>query len=224
MIETICPLATVTTSGALESAWAFLQKGGLFMIPLGITSVAAMTAILYKILSLSPNRIIPNALARQVETFHDLIATDGIAPLIAEFTRGHSALARLAAVAIKHRGRPQRDITLAVESAAREETARLHAGIGVLDTCITIAPLLGLLGTASGLVTIFQGLSEAADHVTIARGIAEALTTTIFGLAIAVPCVVAHGIFSRKIEVLTVRLESLLADLAYTCQQADSNP
>ncbi|MEI8039694.1 MAG: MotA/TolQ/ExbB proton channel family protein [Verrucomicrobiota bacterium] len=224
MIETIQPLAAVATSGALPSAMEFLQKGGLFMIPLGITSIAGMTAILYKLLALARNRVIPPALARQVETFQELIAADRLEPLLKEFKNGHSALARLAAVAVKHRGRPQVDITLAVESAAREETARLHAGISVLDTCITIAPLLGLLGTASGLVTIFQGLSEAADHVTIARGIAEALTTTIFGLAIAVPCVVAHGYFTRRIEVLTVRLEALLSELAYICQNPAANP
>ena len=93
----------------------------------------------------------------------------------------------------------------------------LHAGIGVLDTVITIAPLLGLLGTASGLVLIFQGLGDNSDHLAIARGIAEALTTTIFGLAIAVPCVVAHGYFIRRIEMLTARLESLLASLATVC-------
>jgi biopolymer transport protein ExbB len=58
----------------------------------------------------------------------------------------------------------------------------------------------------------------AADHLAIARGIAEALNTTIFGLAIAVPCVIAHGYFTRRIELLTVRLESLLSDLCEACQ------
>jgi biopolymer transport protein ExbB len=223
MIEITAPLSAIAASDGLQTAWAFLKKGGLFMIPLGITSVAGMTAILYKFLSLSRDRVIPATLVRQVEDFQQLAAADKIEPVLKEFDKGESTLARLSAVAVKHRGRPQRDITLAVESAAREETAHLHAGIGVLDTCITIAPLLGLLGTASGLVTIFQGLSETADHLTIARGIAEALTTTIFGLAIAVPCVIAHGYFTRRIEILTVRLESLLADLAYFCQKSGSN-
>ena len=220
MIETISPLSLIVGGGPLQTAWDFLQKGGIFMIPLGITAIAGSTAILYKFLALSRKRIIPETLARQLANFQELVTTDRIEPLLKEFHQGKSALARLSTVAMRHRGKPHREITKAVEASAHEETARLHAGIGVLDTCITIAPLLGLLGTASGLVTIFQGLSEAADHVTIARGIAEALTTTIFGLAIAVPCVVAHGYFTRRIEVLTVRLESLLADLTYACQKA----
>ena len=212
-------LAAIAAPDAFLSAWAFLQKGGIFMIPLGLTALAGTTAILYKILALADSRVIPEALARKVTNFKELAAADRIEPVLKEFEQGASALARLAAVAVRHRGKTQSEIAAAVEASAREETARLHAGISVLDTSITIAPLLGLLGTASGLVTIFQGLSEAADHLTIARGIAEALTTTIFGLAIAVPCVVAHGFFTRRIEVLTVRLESLLAGLAGVCQR-----
>lgn len=187
------------------------------MIPLGVTSVVGVAAIVYKFLSLSPQRVIPASLEKQLANFHELAQNGREVSVVKEVEKGGSALARLAASAIKHRGKPQADIANAVESAARVEVARLQSGIGVLDIVITVAPLLGLLGTASGLVTIFQGLSDAADHLAIARGIAEALNTTIFGLAIAVPCVIAHGYFTRRIELLTVRLESLLSDLCEAC-------
>lgn len=212
--------SSFSATKALQTSWDFLVKGGLFMIPLAATSLIGTTAILYKFLSLSRSRVIPPALENQVIGFQQLIAGDQVEPVLKEIERGNSTLARLAAVAVRHRGKPQRDIILAVESASREEISRLHAGIGLLDIVITVAPLLGLLGTASGLVTIFQGLSDTADHLAIARGIAVALNTTIFGLAIAVPCVVAHGFFTRRIDVLTARLESLLADFAHVCQKA----
>ena len=211
-------LAATDTSG-LSSALDFLHRGGIFMIPLGLTSVAGMMAILYKALSLSSSRVIPRALAHEVAQFQQRVVADQVEPVLAEIEKGQSVLARLAAVVLKHRGKSRGEITHAVESAAREETVHLHAGIGVLDTVITIAPLLGLLGTASGLVLIFQGLGNNSDHLAIARGIAEALTTTIFGLAIAVPCVVAHGYFVRRIETLTARLESLLASLSSVCEK-----
>lgn len=222
MIENLIPLAAYSVTDALRSSWDFMFKGGIFMIPLCLTSVIGMTAILYKFLSLSRSRVVPDSLAQKVANFQELAAADRTEPVLKEFGNGASTLARLCAVAVRHRGKPQRDIILAVESSAREETSKLHAGIGVLDIVITVAPLLGLLGTASGLVTIFQGLSDTADHLAIARGIAIALNTTIFGLAIAVPCVVAHGYFTRRIEVLTARLESLLADLAHACQKAST--
>ena len=213
-------ILAASESGGLSATWDFLHKGGIFMIPLGLTSVAGMMAILYKALSLSSSRVIPRALAHEVAQFQQRIVADKVEPVLAEIEKGRSVLARLAAVVLKHRGKSRGEITHAVESAAREETVHLHAGIGVLDTVITIAPLLGLLGTASGLVLIFQGLGNNSDHLAIARGIAEALTTTIFGLAIAVPCVVAHGYFVRRIETLTARLESLLASLSSVCEKS----
>ncbi len=209
--------------GGIHTIWEFLEKGGLFMIPLGITSVAGVMAILYKFLSLSGGRVIPHALAGEVENFQQRIVTDRVEPILKQFNEGESTLARIAAVVLRNRGKSRSEITHAVESAARQETVHLHAGIGVLDTIITVAPLLGLLGTASGLVTIFRGLGDNSDHLAIARGIAEALTTTIFGLAIAVPCVVAHGYFTRRIETLTARLETLLAHLASVCEKPGQN-
>lgn len=219
MIEAISPLASTSPAEAVKTTWAFLEKGGVFMIPLVLTSIAGMCAVLYKFLSLARSRVLPDPLVRQLDRFQELAATDRLDPVLNEISKGESTLARLADVAVRHRGRPQRDIILAVESSAREETARLHAGIGVIDTVTTIAPLLGLLGTASGLVTIFEGLSDAANYMAIARGIAEAMTTTIAGLAIAVPGVIAHGYFTRRIDVFTARLESLLAELANFCQK-----
>ena len=217
-------ILAISEPGGLAVAWDFLQKGGVFMIPLGITSVAGVMAILYKFLSLSNGRVVPAALARELDQFQRRVITDNGEPLLQKVNEGKSSLARLAAVVFKHRGKHRSEITHAVESAAREETVHLHAGIGVLDTVITIAPLLGLLGTASGLVRIFQGLGDNSDHLAIARGISEALTTTIVGLAIAVPCVVAHGYFVRRIETLTARLESSLTDLAHACEKPTPNP
>lgn len=212
------PLASL--GEAFAASWGFLLKGGIFMIPLSLTCLIGMTAILYKWLSLSNKRVLPDELVDQVERFAELESAGRLAGLTGEFEKGASTLARLSQVAMRHRGKPQRDIVFAVEASAREETSRLHAGIGVLDIVITVAPLLGLLGTASGLVTIFQGLSDSANHLAIAHGIAEALNTTIFGLTIAVPCVVAHGYFTRRIEVFTAKLESLLAELAHAIQEA----
>jgi biopolymer transport protein ExbB len=223
MIDLSITLLAANETGSFGAAWDFLLKGGIFMVPLAITSVAGLMAILYKALSLSGARVVPEALAQEIEKFQQRVVTDKVEPLLSEVEKGHSTLARLSAVALRHRGKPRSEITHAVESAARVETVQLHAGIAVIDVIITIAPLLGLLGTASGLVTIFQGLGDNSDHLAIARGISEALTTTIVGLAIAVPCVVAHGYFIRRIEMLTARLESLLTDLSSVIEKPNPN-
>lgn len=216
-------VSAVLADGSSSSIWNFLTKGGPFMIPLAITSVVGGMAILYKFLSLSRSRVVPDALAVKVANFENHVANNTTALVMQEFQKGESTLARLCAVAVKHQGKPQSEITQAVEASAREETVHLHAGIGVLDVVITVAPLLGLLGTASGLVVIFQGLGETTDHLAIARGIAEALNTTIAGLAIAVPCVIAHSYFTRRLETLTARLEGLLAELVHVCRGTRPN-
>lgn len=223
-MHTLLPLlAMIAASSRAQAFWEFLVKGGIFMIPLGITSLAAVTAIIYKLLALSRRRVIPDSLAAAISKIEDLRAADQVAPVLGDLEKGESTLARLSFIAVKHRNRAQSDIVRAVEASAREETAHLHSGIGVLDVVITVAPLLGLLGTASGLVTIFEGLGETTDHLAIAHGIAEALTTTITGLAIAVPCVVAHGYFTRRIEMMTARLEAILSDLTNSCHKAGPN-
>jgi biopolymer transport protein ExbB len=196
-----------------EASLAFLKKGGPFMIPLILCSIAAITAICFKALSLTRSRIIPSDLEQELESKSDQVPET----LQSKIKTGSSSLARLSAVALSKKGQAKADITQSIESAAREEVVKMHAGIGVLDVVITVAPLLGLLGTASGLVTIFQGLGETTDHLAIARGIAEALNTTIFGLAIAVPCVIAHSYFTRRIERFTARMEAILANFASNC-------
>ena len=208
-------LAISATAATLD----FLRKGGIFMYPLILCSVTSLTAMGFKAMALARSRTVPDSLVKGLTG----IGFSDSEPLNRELRLGASTLARLGAVALRHQGKPAADITRAVESSAREEVVKMHAGIGVLDVVITVAPLLGLLGTASGLVTIFKGLGETTDHVVIALGIAEALTTTIFGLAIAVPCVVAHGYFMRRIELLTARMESILADFVTTCARPNSS-
>ena len=113
----------------------------------------------------------------------------------------------------------QSEIAEAVQASARQEIVHLQAGMTVIDVVIAVAPLLGLLGTASGLVVVFSGLEAEADRVTIALGIGRAFKTTIVGLAIAVPAIMAHGFFQRKIDTLAARLEVLLTKLAHVCER-----
>ena len=188
----------------------FFNDGGMFMYALALTSFVALAAIVFKVLTLRRELVIPSRLEKELELLEQRGDAAGAEALIDRFKEGGSALARLGSVAARHRGKPRAAITDAVQASARDEVVQLNSGMTILDTVITVAPLFGLLGTASGLVVIFQGLGETTDHDIVARGIARAPDNTIVGLAIAVPAVVAHGWFSRRIEVLVSRLELLL--------------
>jgi biopolymer transport protein ExbB len=130
-----------------------------------------------------------------------------------ELRSSRSVLGRLGLIVLSGDHADKRDASRAIEARAREEIVELESGVALLEVVITIAPLLGLLGTVSGLVNVFSNLGDTAEHSAIAIGIAEALNTTIAGLAIAVPTVVAHSYFMKKIERMGVRMEILLGGL-----------
>ncbi|MEM1085088.1 MAG: MotA/TolQ/ExbB proton channel family protein [Verrucomicrobiota bacterium] len=219
MLNTISLVVAETAPGWAEQITLFFQEGGVFMILLALTSVAGLTAVLFKFLSLTRSRVIPEDLADKVDRFEETVSSGNAEAVLNEFEQGRSALARLCAVAVGQRGRPQSEIAEAVQATARQEIVNMQAGMTVIDVVIAVAPLLGLLGTASGLVVIFSGFEGDEDRVTIALGIGRALKTTIVGLAIAVPAIIAHGYFQRRIETLASRLEVLLTKLAHVCER-----
>jgi len=186
------------------------------MALLGLCSLASLTVILMKSISLTRSRILPDQLGQEVERFEHYLESDNLEQLQREFARGDNSLARLCSVALNNAGRSQSEVKEAVQSSAREEIVKMNAGMSVLDVVITIAPLLGLLGTAAGLITVFADLD---DKDNIGRGIATALSTTIVGIAIAVPSVIAQSIFSRRIETFSARLEVLLGRVVSACHQ-----
>ena len=103
---------------------------------------------------------------------------------------------------------------------------RLEKGLIVLEVITGIAPLLGLIGAVSGLVHVFSHLglsSGASDTRQIALGIAEALNATVFGLSIAVPTLIAFSYFSKKVEVMSVEMETLVVELISKCYYGRSS-
>ena len=200
--------------GMAEEAWNFFSEGGVFMALLILTSVIAVTVMVFKAMTLTRSRVVPRDLERKVEGLgRRTVGGNDWSAISLAGRAGKSTLGRLCAVALGQRQEGIDDPTEAVEAQAREEIVRMQMGLPTLEVVITIAPLLGLLGTASGLVLVFGGLGETTDHVAIARGIGRALSTTIVGLAVSLPCVIAHSYFTRRIEQWSARLEVLLGHL-----------
>lgn len=186
------------------------------MFLLGLCSLASLTVILMKSMNLTRAKVLPDQLGMEVEKFEEHLENGTLEGLQREFAKEDNSLARLCSVAMQNAGRTQSEVKEAVQSSAREEVVKMNSGMSVLDVVITIAPLLGLLGTAAGLITVFADLD---DKDNIGRGIATALSTTIVGIAIAVPSVIAQSTFSRKIETLSARLEVLLGRVVSASHQ-----
>jgi biopolymer transport protein ExbB len=188
-----------------------LTRGGPVVWAIGLLSVITLALILWKLFRLSTlgawsgGRVTGQAIA-DWQTGNPEGALARLAPR-------RSVRARLAHAAMSAR----RDATLTADTA-REETTRiarallaeLRSGLRPLDLIVTIAPLLGLLGTVLGMISAFQALQEAgaqADPATLAGGIWEALLTTAMGMAVAIPASMALTWFDSIADRLQAEME-----------------
>ncbi len=210
MLMTFPLLLNSSEPAAWQVVWGFFQQGGWFMLPIILCSIVAVAVIVYKWMTLGKSLIIPEGLVNKIEYIEEYLAKGSLGQLEEEFKAGETPLARLCYVAFSNAWRREGKVQEAVQSSAREEIVKMNAGMSILEVVITIAPLLGLLGTASGLVTVFSHVGLGADHASVGRGISMALNTTVAGLAVAVPTVIAHSHFNRKIETMSARLEVLM--------------
>jgi biopolymer transport protein ExbB len=203
----------------IQNALAFFINGGFFMGILLVVSIVAGTVIVLRGTALREKSIIPPPLASEIESLQPGDDLDKLERLIARYP---SSLGRVLSTLIRHLTWSRAEAVEAVQTKARHEVARLESGLIILEITTGIAPLLGLLGTLSGLVSIFTAIGN--DPNAVARGIAEALNTTIVGLAVAVPSLITYNYFQRRIEVMAVEMESLVADLVVKCYPPGETP
>lgn len=181
--------------------WDLFQRGGFVMWPLLLCSIAALAIIFDRLWFFvvasreEDGEVVGEALAaiaggRRLEAMQVVRKHQGPA-------------ASIVGAALAHAGQPMPVVEEAMSRAGRLELLRMQRGLGTLEAIITVAPLLGLLGTVTGIIRTFNvvgamaGLSTPAQ---MAPGIAEALFTTAFGLMIASPSVIFHAIFTHQID------------------------
>jgi biopolymer transport protein ExbB len=203
--------------GPLETIISFFGKGGFFMWPLLACSIVAVTTIILRGIALRRRNVLPLVVESEIER---LVPGGSAERLMRIVSADESSLARIARVALQHIRGPRSENVEVVETRARHEMVVLERGLIALEVITGIAPLLGLIGAVSGLVHVFSHLglgAGTADTKAIALGIAEALNATVFGLSIAVPTLVAFSYFSKKIEVMSVEMETLVVELISKC-------
>ncbi len=203
----------VLFASAFDSIVTFFAQGGIFMIPLVIVSIMATTVMLLRGFALRESVVMPLAIAEEVRR---LEPGDELTPLASLIRANPSPLGHILLALVRHLSWPRADNAEAVQTRARHETARMETGLVLLEITTGIGPLIGLLGTLSGLVGMFSNIGSG-DPLVIAHGISEALNTTIVGLSVAVPSLVAHNYFMRKIEVMAVEMEAVAAELLGKC-------
>jgi len=197
----------------------FFIQGGFFMGALLLCSVVSLGVIVMRGLALRRKFVVPPEIEREIDALeHD--DPEGASRLQRFLRNDQSAMGRIASTGLQHLHWPKAENVEAVQTRAHHEIVRLESGLFMLEVIVGIAPLLGLLGAVSGLVKVFGAFGDSAaqsDPHVIAKGISEALSTTIVGLAIAIPSLIAYSYFTKRIETMAAEMASLTADLLAKC-------
>lgn len=212
-------LAPVLAASSIRAVYEFFAQGGFFMVLLLACSIISMAVIILRALALRRDIVMPPIIEREIESLQPE-DTDGVVKLSRMVRNDNSTLARIAQVGLLNLNWPKMENLEAVQTKARYEVLRLESGLFILEIIIGIAPLLGLLGAVAGLVHVFAAFgadASTSNPQLMAKGISEALSTTIVGLAIAVPSLIAYSYFAKKVETMASDMESLISELLAKC-------
>jgi biopolymer transport protein ExbB len=198
-------LLLLTAAGGEEQK--FMMEILVYLV-LGMTSVVGLAFIVERALMLRWARVVPPAITEALDACK---SRDDVKALRRVCGQKPSPLGRLLMLAADHLDWPKEENTEALQTAARHEIVRLERGLVVLEIIVGIAPLLGLVGTIAGMITVFGDLGQTGlnDATKLAQGIALILRATLIGLLIAIPSLIAWSYFSKKVEVFAVEMETL---------------
>ncbi len=176
-----------------------ISGAGLFIYPLALCSFVGVFIIIERSLALRRGRILPPSSLLRIERREK------------SDPRDRSTLGNLGRHAENH---PDDDDGLRAMAAL--EVNKMERGLVFLEIIIGAAPLLGLLGTVTGLIQVFANISPDTglpEPRAFVEGVALALTTTVLGLSIAIPCLVANGYFQRKVDTFSVQLAAVVEQI-----------
>jgi biopolymer transport protein ExbB len=178
----------------MPSGLLWVVKGGPVMVPLLVCSVLALAAVFERSWFWWRSR-------ERGEADRVLVAVgrEQWDEALGFADASRSPVARVLAAGIRHRNPAP---ALAMETAAQEEAVRLNRYLPILDTIITLSPLLGLLGTVTGMIGSFGIMAAAGmnEPHAVTGGVAEALIATASGLAVAIAALVPYNYFLRRAE------------------------
>jgi biopolymer transport protein ExbB len=183
-----------------------IVKGGVFMYPIIFCSIVALAVFIERIFWLRRKRIIPEDFVRQVE---ELIRKEKFSEAVFLCQSNISSISKIFLAGLKNAKKGMWLVKEAIEERGSREALILEKHVSILATIANLTPLLGLLGTVSGMIKTFKVISiqGIGNPAPLAGGIAEALITTAAGLSVAIPTLVGHRFLKDKANTLVFEME-----------------
>ena len=196
--------------------WDVIQKGGPMMYLIALLSILAVAVIIERMYHLNRSRIDANKFMDEIT---NVLKRNKIIEAIEMCNRVPGPIAHIIKAGILKHDRSRPEIREAVEEAAQLEIPRMERHLPILATIAHIAPLLGLLGTVTGMIKSFQVIQQKALSMApvnpgdLAGGIWESLLATVAGLAVAIPTYVAYNYLVSQVDNLVYDMERSATDL-----------
>jgi biopolymer transport protein ExbB len=193
--------------------WEIVKAGGPFMVPIILCSIAAVGILLERLWTLQRKRVLPQELIKKVTQLAD---SNQVNEKVIDALEKNSPLGRVLAAALANRDRGREIMMERVEDTGRHVVHELERFLNTLGTIASISPLLGLLGTVTGIIRAFNAvmMGGMGDPRMLAGGISEALITTASGLAVAIPSFIAYRYLRGKVERIVIDMEKIAVKFA----------
>ena len=183
-----------------------VKSGGWLMIPIILCSILSISIIAERFWSLRREKVLPNHLVANV---WNAIKKNNLSRSDIDTLSKQSALGQILSVGLINRNESRERIKECIEERGREVVHDMERFLNTLGTIASISPLLGLLGTVIGMISVFAAITKhgVGDPAVLAGGISEAMITTAAGLSVAIISLVFYRYFRRKVDGIVVIME-----------------
>ncbi|MFO7277771.1 MAG: MotA/TolQ/ExbB proton channel family protein [Pseudomonadota bacterium] len=205
--------------------WEIVRAGGPLMWPIILCSIGAAAIILERLWTLQDRRVLPRDLTQKV---WQLVEANQINDKVIAALEQNSPLGKVLAAGLANRHRPREVMMERLQDTGRHVVHELERFLNTLGTIAGISPLLGLLGTVTGIIKAFEAIQQGGmgDPRMLSGGIAEALITTAAGLCVAIPAFIGYRYLRGKVDRIVIEMEKdaiRLADAVEAAQQRERN-
>jgi biopolymer transport protein ExbB len=199
----------------MKEVFDLLAKGGWLMIPIAICSLVALALFLERMWSLQRNKVLPD---RFLQLITKLLSERRFQEAEALCQGSDAHIARILASGVRYSGRSRAIIKEVMEEAGQRQVSFMERFTGAIGAIATVTPLVGLLGTVTGMIQVFQRVvsqgaaNQQVDAGALAAGIWEALVTTAAGLTVAIPTYLAYRYILGVIDRYAVEMGEVADD------------
>ena len=194
------------STGANRDMFEIVVAGGIVMVPIILCSILAVAITLERLWTLREQRVVPAELTDKVWQW---VENRTLSDKQVMALQQHSPLGSVLAAGLATRHRERSVMIQAIEDAGRHVAHDLERFLNTLGTIAAVSPLLGLLGTVTGMIRTFKAITVAGvgTPAAMAGGIAEALITTAAGLLVAIPALFAYRYLRGRVDALVIQME-----------------